>query len=66
MKYFERFINESEIKECDYGIEVINKKGQRYVINFDYQERLIIQCPNEYILIQPKCDNQITITTNER
>lgn len=42
MKYFERFINESEIKECDYGIEVINKKGQRYVINFDYQERLII------------------------
>lgn len=66
MKYFERFIDESEIKECDYGIEVINKKGQRYVINFDYQERLIIQCPNESILIQPKCDNQITITTNER
>lgn len=66
MKYFERISEKEEVKESKYGIEVVNNKGQRFIIEFDNQDRLIVNSPYGNIFIQPQYANSIAITTNER
>lgn len=67
MKYIERLTyDEFEVKETKYGLEIYNDKGNRFIVQFDNQGRLIINSPYGNIFVQPQYANSIAITTNER
>lgn len=62
MKVSVRF-KEEEIPnfETKYGLEVKNDKGQRYIIEFDNFENLVVNCPEGSLLVKPEYSNQISI-----
>lgn len=63
MKVIVRFKDEEEITnfEAEYGLEVENHNGQRYIIEFDNMGNLVVNSTKGALLVKPEYCNKISI-----
>lgn len=67
MKYKIRdFIDDTEVKDlADYGIEIYDRKGNKYIINENPLGEIEITSAMSNLIVNPRYANQIIIKTED-